>query len=439
MRRRGFTVLGLWALAAGTAMTGVASATPTPAGPVWHTAPAPNPHYDGRLFGVSCSSADACTAVGEASVGDDRGVLVSASAPDFTASSPAAATRKVGLAGDEALLSGNPHGASASPKEKYHPYYGFAIAERWNGTAWSLQKLPKIAHKDFTDLAGVSCPTATECVAVGVTLGSDDYPYSIAEIWNGHAWHVERLPKTVLATGISCPSASECIASAELDYFGTAPLTDKPRPAAVIWNGHRWRRMTLPAVKSDQSPELSAISCPTTTYCTAAGVLDTVAERGGEFAQRLSVLAETWNGHRWTRRATPKVVAAPGLQVGALACASTEHCVLAGFTANRRLHPLLEVWNGARWTRQTIDPNGQAALFGAGCETDGTCTVVGAGLRGRNGAATVAFISNGAAWLRESTPQVDSSHRLLDAVAAAGPTAWTATGYRGGGTLVETS
>jgi hypothetical protein len=48
---------------------------------------------------------------------------------------------------------------SASPANGSAAQKG--LAQRWNGTAWSFQSVPKV------QLNGVSCPTASTCVAVG--------------------------------------------------------------------------------------------------------------------------------------------------------------------------------------------------------------------------------------------------------------------------------
>jgi hypothetical protein len=49
---------------------------------------------------------------------------------------------------------------------------GRPLAERWNGSTWSLRGAPTIAGSDTTYLEGVSCTSSRACIAVG---GSLDY------------------------------------------------------------------------------------------------------------------------------------------------------------------------------------------------------------------------------------------------------------------------
>jgi hypothetical protein len=93
----------------------------------------------------------------------------------------------------------------------------FGFAERWNGktNAWTVQSMPSLSDPakpgNFT-LSGVSCPTATFCVAVGNLNGSDPF----VETWNGARWRLTMLPLTDAdngpVTGVSCASASSCVA-----------------------------------------------------------------------------------------------------------------------------------------------------------------------------------------------------------------------------------
>src|SRR6202030_1256015 len=61
------------------------------------------------------------------------------------------------------------------------------LAERWNGTAWSVQNMP--AAPQGGSLVLVSCPTATACTAVGRTSTG-----FFAEGWNGSAWSSRGTP-----------------------------------------------------------------------------------------------------------------------------------------------------------------------------------------------------------------------------------------------------
>src|SRR5690242_15468802 len=156
-----------------------ASQTGTAASSGWKVEPTPNQNRGAaainELSAVSCTSGRACTAVGS-------------------------------------------HAASLSST-------GFPLAERWNGTRWRIQptKLPTGAKS--AGLAGVSCPSATACTAVGSTPGTTpDTSVNLAESWNGTSWRVQAVPApkgstSSLLSGVSCTSPNACTA---VGNYGTA-------------------------------------------------------------------------------------------------------------------------------------------------------------------------------------------------------------------------
>jgi hypothetical protein len=42
-----------------------------------------------------------------------------------------------------------------------------ALAERWNGTTWAIQRTPHPEGATINSLQAVSCPSKTRCTAVG--------------------------------------------------------------------------------------------------------------------------------------------------------------------------------------------------------------------------------------------------------------------------------
>jgi hypothetical protein len=88
-----------------------------------------------------------------------------------------------------------------------------------------------------TQLAGVSCTSATACVAVGYTargvLGATVGFVPLAEIWNGSTWRIASTPDPAHYTGsqlrgVSCVSPIACVAVG----------------FSVLGNERRARRMT---------------------------------------------------------------------------------------------------------------------------------------------------------------------------------------------------
>ncbi len=154
--------------AAGAALVACALATPAIAGETgWSKVPSPNPAAPaGQLFGASCSGASACTAVGTYVKPSGRGVT---------------------------------------------------LAERWNGKKWSIQPTPNPSGAAVSALSGVSCTTASACIAVGVSTTGSGVRVTLAERWNGTTWRIQRTPNPAGArgsflNGVSCASPSACTA-----------------------------------------------------------------------------------------------------------------------------------------------------------------------------------------------------------------------------------
>ncbi|HEU4393781.1 MAG TPA: hypothetical protein VFR04_09140, partial [Solirubrobacterales bacterium] len=69
-------------------------------------------------------------------------------------------------------------------------------------------------------LRGVSCPSASACIAVGTTAApGDGHIVPLVESWNGSSWSTQEATDTVAVyggsnygrlSGVSCTSASAC-------------------------------------------------------------------------------------------------------------------------------------------------------------------------------------------------------------------------------------
>lgn len=94
---------------------------------------------------------------------------------------------------------------------------GQILSERWNGTEWSIQTAPTPAGSTSNSFDGVSCISSSSCTAVGVSLASTNKYLTLAERWNGSEWKIESTPNSEsgeswLSGGVSCASATTCVA-----------------------------------------------------------------------------------------------------------------------------------------------------------------------------------------------------------------------------------
>ncbi len=68
------------------------------------------------------------------------------------------------------------------------------LAERWDGTSWTIQNTPNPANVHGSFLSGVSCTSATACTAVGNAAVEMLTVETLAEHWDGTSWTIETTP-----------------------------------------------------------------------------------------------------------------------------------------------------------------------------------------------------------------------------------------------------
>ena len=312
-------------------MTGATGALA--AGPLWriqHSANATLP--GGQLESVSCSSVSACTAVG-----NDR----------------------------------NPVGITVT------------LAERWNGTAWQRQHTPNPAEDTSgsidPNLAGVSCPAANFCEAVGsYQLGT--VTVALADAWNGRGWTMQRFPipvgdNSVGLTQVSCTSAQFCAA------VGVASGAVGDVTLAATWNGTSWHLQHTPNPTNASFDQLNVVSCSSPAFCIAWGT----SNSGPTFA-------EQWDGTSWRMQTVP-----PNVSVRSVSCVSATFCEAVG-------NGTALAWNGSSWTAQTLpSPANTAGLTGVSCASPTFCELVG-GFNSNGPVLPLAAEWNGSAWTVQPAP-----------------------------------
>lgn len=122
-----------------------------------------------------------------------------------------------------------------------------------------------------TSLSQVTCPTSTQCVAVGTTsnnlavvlsgtIGSASGSCSTA---GDDCWTAATLPSTVTSlSGLQCPTTTGCVAVATTTTL-TAPTLVTGPVAAGTWTAGTFTGVTVSA--------LTQVVCPNSTSCVAIG------------------------------------------------------------------------------------------------------------------------------------------------------------------------
>ncbi len=262
----------------------------------------------------------------------------------------------------------------------------YTLAERWNGSTWTVQKTPSKGNS--ANLVSVSCGSSSECVAVGWYVESAK-TMPLVEIWNGESWKVKAsatLPsesKEGWFEGVSCAAAKACTA------VGTyqPPLLGE-HALAESWKGSGW------SVQATAEPEshLLGVSCTAASACTAVGDYKN-ADVSGEshdtetFAEE--GLIERWNGTSWQLQ-TPRNPEGRSKDEGSahwafsrVSCASASACVAVGYhTSSEKPYGTLlgEYWTGTSWELESpVDRPGVEwdSLEGLSCPSEVLCMAVG--------------------------------------------------------------
>jgi hypothetical protein len=369
----------------------------------WRIQPTPNPSQGGGiLYGVACTSAASCTAVG----GSGAGTLAERwngrrwrIQPTPNPAAGGAWLYSVACSSRSACAA---VGASNAGN----------LAERWNGTRWTIQPTPNPAGAQFPFLNAVSCPSASACTAAGTYRNRSGTYQTLAERWDGTRWRIQPTPNRAGGSNslyaVACTAASACTAAGF-----SAGRSGIVRTLSERWNGSRWRIQPTPSPAGAAPSQFASVSCTSPSACTATG----------EAANR--PLAERWDGVKWRVRHPP---APPrGGFLAGVSCTSASSCTAVG---GSHAGTLAERWDGTAWRIQPTPSPPGGGLFGVACTSASSCTAVGG-----SHAGTLAERWDGTAWRIQPTPSPPGGGGL-QAVSCTSPHACTAVGGSNAGTTL---
>jgi len=258
------------------------------------------------------------------------------------------------------------------------------LAEKWNGTSWSIVNTPNPTDDTASLLVSVSCVSASFCAAVGyagagANVATNGQP--LIEQWDGTSWTLEfagrapPLPSAALRGqlyGVSCVSATQCAAVGSWETV--APSV--PQALAIAFNGTTWSAGTVPSVGTAQV--LSSVSCPTATTCLAVGNWQQVT------SGPVAPLVEQWNGSTWGSLAQGPPASLGGTGSGLLnsvSCAGATACMAVGVYdpgSGVTDLPYGEFWNGTTFTAVPASSSlSQDTFTSVSCISTVGCTALG--------------------------------------------------------------
>ena len=226
------------------------------------------------LNGDSCTSSTFCMAVGAYNLnGHTPGLSEMLSGGNWVAKSVPSPSHGVNIFANEvscasptSCLFVGDHSARRGPPAN--------LAEAWNGSSWRIVTARGPAGTPISALDDVACPTARFCLAIGFA-GSRLHVQNTAYTWkNGTTWRRIRVPHPSRARGselggLSCFSARNCMAVGNYTSASGHNL-----PFAARWHDGRWKLLTTPVVRRQRFTTFQGISCPTATRCVAVGITE---------------------------------------------------------------------------------------------------------------------------------------------------------------------
>ncbi len=327
-------------------LTPGAPAAAQPPAQGWTTtqAPLPNDAADGisvnpevYLASTSCPAANQCVAAGWYDDQSNRawGLIETQSGTSWT-ETEAPQPNDAGSGSDQGLwLGGSDCGFEAPCQAVSCPTTTYCIAvgayettagyylplvETYSNGAWSAAQAPlpgDVAPGPSPEpegsLTNVDCTAVASCVAVGSYENSAGHTAALVESLSGTTWTAQAAPMPtqpaatrdfppVLDRWITCATASWCMASGE--YATTAgnsvPLTE-------TWSGGTWTGGSMPLPSDFDTSggfgQAYGVSCPTTTFCAAAGWYSTTGSTELGFVATLA--GGTWSVETAPRRDRP--------------------------------------------------------------------------------------------------------------------------------------
>ena len=196
----------------------------------------------------------------------------------------------------ECPAAGHPH---ASPVGNYYNNDSDlqnTLIESWNGSIWSVVASPTPPPSMVNpDLVGVACIGPSSCQAVGYYSDALDADQTLVESWTGGEWSISPSPSPgnghgTQLFGVSCATASSCVA---VGYHAAVP-----KPLIESWNGSTWSVVRSPNPTSAET-DLFGVSCKKANQCVAVGGY--YPHPGS----KEKTLVESWQGTSWSITPSP--------------------------------------------------------------------------------------------------------------------------------------
>jgi hypothetical protein len=262
-----------------------------------------------EFTGISCASTTSCTAVGYYTKAGTTATFAeiwngSSWTGETTPNPPNAKLAQlqgVSCASSSSCIAVGNYTNSANSE--------VTLAEQLSAGGWALAPAATPGGALASSLLAVSCLPDSHCAAVGDYTNGAGIQTTLAESWNGSGWVVQATPGvsgalSSVLTGVSCPTGTDCTAVGWYATHGGQELA-----TAEQWNGTSWEAQLAPNPSGASDSFLNGVACAVSIFCTAVGNQTTSGKH--------LALAEQWVAHiaTTTTLSTSAKTAVTGQQV----------------------------------------------------------------------------------------------------------------------------
>jgi photosystem II stability/assembly factor-like uncharacterized protein len=246
---------------------------------------------------------------------------------------------------------------------------GMVLVSADGGTTWTQYNVPT----GVGTLSAIACSGASSCVAVGGTS-------VIATTDSGTSWAAKTMGQNALTTA-TCPSATECIVGGS-----DAPVQsgcDSGHTYATTNSGLTWQATPIHCFVP------SAVSCSSPSKCVLVGTHTNATSQSGE------ILTSQNGGASWQSR---YVLSDANTQLNGVACPTARQCVAVGSSSSQAI--LRSSDGGDSWTKANPGVSvAQHYFLAVGCGSAQVCNAGGS-------AGPVGTDDSGATWTAVAGPSL---------------------------------
>ena len=288
-----------------------------------------------------------------------------------------------------------------------HPS-GMEEAVIYDSGVWKLLKVNGLRRQDEV-LVGSSCTRVLSCIAVGSVLGQNGSTQDggwIVRISGHSGTSLTEIQGKLHFTGIACTSHTHCLVTGVRFTPNPVPLLEE------TFDARSWSRVVIPALASQQSGELSGLACAEVNECIAVGSTWPTTTFGSS-----KPLVYSYDGIRWSKieLANARMPA----MLSSVTCLDSRSCLVVGQQGIRPTRPLVYQWNGKEWKEANISfVKRSIAMSSVACGSTTRCVGVGGGQGIGESPAVIVWNRARWSWIRSPSPSSTEPAGMQDVVCA---------------------